>query len=140
MKYLVLLKFSESVGSCSKSSWSIKYDLSHDFLREIIPTYAFKLIVIFFQFSTDSFLTIPRGDSVTPVFKSYEISENGQILRIQNVQLADSGQYKCLVTNAVGTDSTTFNVETFTPPQIHESESTKNMTGLTGETDWCYYF
>ena len=77
---------------------------------------------------------------MTPVFKSYEISENGQILRIQNVQLADSGQYKCLVTNAVGTDSTTFNVETFTPPQIQESESTKNMTGLAGETDWCFHF
>ena len=84
---------------------------------------------------SDAFMSIPRGDAVRgDEFKSYKITNNGQVLRLNNIRMNNKGQYKCTVTNAVGTDYTMFSVDTIAPPRIQDMHHLAELTGILKET------
>ena len=60
-----------------------------------------------------------RGDNIDFYGqRKYSWSENDQVFHIYNIDRSDRHQYRCVMSNAAGTDSTTFNVDVLTAPEI----------------------
>ncbi|XP_040215726.1 hemicentin-1 isoform X1 [Rana temporaria] len=49
---------------------------------------------------------------------NYIILDEGQIMKIKNAQVSDTGEYECVATNVAGQDKKTFLVNVYVPPSI----------------------
>nr|DBA18217.1 TPA: hypothetical protein GDO54_016492 [Pyxicephalus adspersus] len=57
---------------------------------------------------------------------NYMILDDGQILKIRNVQVSDTGEYECVATNVAGQDNKKYLVNVYVPPIIQGPEEEYN--------------
>ncbi|KAM4722858.1 hemicentin-1 [Rhinophrynus dorsalis] len=54
--------------------------------------------------------------------------ENGQILHIKNARVSDSGYYKCIATNAAGSQTKESKLAVYVPPSIKDGNTTTELS------------
>ncbi|KAM4642152.1 hemicentin-1 [Discoglossus pictus] len=65
---------------------------------------------------------------ISPGDSNVNLLENGQVLNIKSTGLGDRGHYKCIATNAAGTQVKENKLIVYVPPSIKDGNSTTDLT------------